>query len=190
MIYFLQMVVLSVVITLLLYLAWIGVPILYGLPWVPTRKERIRKALEMADIHPGNVVYDLGAGDGRVLLSAIQDFGAARGVGIEISPAHCAVGHIRALLRGIKPKVQMRRENFYRADIRDADVVFLYMTSGIVARLQSHLEEQLKPGARVVSIAFDFPDWQPTNFDDNLLIFSYEMPPQPGGLIAYLAKKA
>lgn len=189
MIFFQQIVVLAVVITLLLYGAWIIVPILYGLPWVPTQKERIRKALEMAEIHPGDVVYDLGAGDGRVLLTAIKDFGAARGVGIEISPAHCMLGRIRARLEGIRPKVQMRCENLFNAEIRDADVVFLYLNSGHVARLQSHLEEQLKPGARVVSIAFDFPDWQPSAFDKIRLIFVYRMPPEPGGLTAFLVKK-
>ncbi|MCF6277319.1 MAG: class I SAM-dependent methyltransferase [Anaerolineales bacterium] len=189
MIYFQTMATLAIIITLILYGLWLLIPFLYGLPWVPTEKRRIRKALEMADIRPDDVVYDLGAGDGRVLLTAIKDFGAARGVGIEISPAHLLLADLRARSNGSRRRVTLRREDFFKAEMRDADVVFLYLTPNQLSRIQAHLAAQLQPGARVVSISFDFPDWQPTGFDDEHLIFAYKMPPLAGGLAAFLAHK-
>ena len=70
-----------------------------------------------------------------------------------------------------------------------ADVVFIYATSTEVAKLASHLEKQMKPGSRVVSISADFPEWEPTGFDKDKLIFVYAMPPQPGSWTTYLLKK-
>ena len=155
---------------------WLIVPALYGVPWVPTREKRIRKALQLAKLQPGEKLYDLGAGDGRVLIMAAKEFGA-RAVGIEIGPAQCVVGWLRILFSGSRQKVQIRCANFYKSDVSDADVVFIYATSSQTSRLLPLLERQLRPGARVVSIAADFPDWQPNAVDREALIFMYEMPP-------------
>lgn len=161
---------------------WILIPSLYGLPWIPTREKRIRKALQLAKLQPGEIFYDLGAGDGRVLLIAAKEFGADA-VGIEIGPVQCLLGRLRIWLsghrlhRGGKPKARMRCGNFYKANISAADVVFVYATSSQTSRLLPLLEQQLHPGARVVSIAADFPDWQPKFVDRESLIFVYEMPP-------------
>ncbi|NOY99728.1 MAG: methyltransferase domain-containing protein [Chloroflexi bacterium] len=172
----------------LLYGLWVVIPVLHGLPWIPTGRERIRRALEMARVRPGEIVYDLGAGDGRVLVMAAREFGA-QAVGIEASPLHCAVAWLRALFSGSLSRVRVRRGNFFRADLRDADVVFAYLTSRHVLRLQPQLERQLRPGTRVVTISFDFPDWQPAAFDKKDLIFLYRMPPDAGGLGTFLAKQ-
>jgi len=154
---------------------WLIVPALYGVPWVPTGEERIRKALELAELQPGETLYDLGAGDGRVLIMAVREFGA-KGVGIEIGPAQCTLGILRSWLSGCRQKVRMRCGNFYHADVSDADVVYLYLTSSHTLRLQDKLKQELRPGARVIAIAADFPDWQPSRVDRALLIFVYEMP--------------
>jgi cyclopropane fatty-acyl-phospholipid synthase-like methyltransferase len=188
MIYFQTMATLAIIITLILYGVWLLIPFLYGLPWVPTDKARIHKALEMADIRPDDVVYDLGAGDGRVLFTALSEFGAAHAVGIEISPAHLLLADLRARINGSRPNVTLRREDFFKADLHDADVVFLYVTPQHLIRLQARLEKQLHPGARVVSISFDFPDWQPSGYNDQHLIFAYRMPPESGGFAAFLAQ--
>ena len=155
---------------------WLIVPALYGVPWVPTREKRIRKALQLAKLQPGEKLYDLGAGDGRVLMMAAKEFGA-QAVGIEIGPVQCVVGWLRILFSGSRQKVQIRCANFYKSDVSDADVVFIYATSSQTSRLLPLLERQLRPGARVVSIAADFPDWQPSEVDREWLIFMYEMPP-------------
>jgi len=170
-------------------LLWILIPALYGLPPVPTKPERIRKALKLANLRPGEVLYDLGAGDGRVLLIAVPEFGA-KAVGIEVGPVQCALIWLRAVASGFENQIQIRWANFYKADLRDADVVFVYATSKEVMKLASHLEKQLKDGARVVSISADFPEWEPKELDDLGLIFVYEMPPIRGSITSYMMKKA
>jgi len=159
---------------LLICALWLLVPALYGVPWVPTREARIRKALQMADLQPGETLYDLGAGDGRVLLMAAKEFGA-RGVGIEIGPVQCALGWLRILFNGGRHEVRMRCGDFYRADVAEADVIFVYLTSSQTARLAKKLEEELRSGTRVVSIAADFSDWQPLQVDRESVIFLYQI---------------
>ena len=173
----------------LITLLWILIPALYGLPPVPTKPDRIRKALKLANFQPNETLYDLGAGDGRVLLIAARDFGA-KAVGIEIGPIQCALIWLRAVASGFGSKIQIRWENFYKANLSDADVVFVYATSKEVVKLAPHLERQLKRGARVVSISADFPEWEPQEFDNQKLIFVYEMPPTKGNLGTYLAQRS
>lgn len=156
---------------------WILIPSFYGLPWIPTREKRIRKALDLAKLQPHETIYDLGAGDGRVLLMAAKEFGA-RAVGIEVGPVQCMLGWLRIWFSGNGKRVRMQCGNFFKADISKADVVFVYATSTQTSRLLPLLERQLNPGARVISIAADFPDWQPNIVDRELLIFVYEMPPE------------
>jgi len=164
---------------LLIALLWLVVPALYGLPWIPTREKRIRRALELVELHPGETLYDLGAGDGRVLVMAVKEFGA-EAVGIEVGPVQCALGWLRILFSGSRGVARMRCGNFYRADLSGADVVFVYITSSQVSRLRPLLERDLRPGARVVSIAADFPDWEPVTVDRESLVFVYRMPPLSG----------
>jgi len=161
---------------LLVSALWLVVPALYGVPWVPTREKRIRRALELVELRPGETLYDLGAGDGRVLLMAAKEFGA-RAIGIEIGPAQWALGWLRIFFSGNRQTVRMRCGNFYRSDVADADVVFVYLTSSQTTRLARKLETELRSGARVVSVAADFPDWQTEIVDRKLLIFIYRMPP-------------
>jgi len=158
---------------LLVSALWLVVPALYGVPWVPTREARIRKALQFAKLQPGEVFYDLGAGDGRVLLIAVKEFGA-QAVGIEIGPIQWALGWLRILLSGSRHNARMRCGNFYRADLTEADVVFVYLTSSQTSRLAKKLDLELRPGARVVSIAADFPEWQPGQVDREQVIFLYQ----------------
>ena len=171
----------------ILALLWILVPALYGLPPVPTKPERIRKALKLANLHPSEVLYDLGAGDGRVLLIAAREFGA-KAVGIEVGPIQCALIWLRALANGFGNQIQIRWENFYKTDLHNADVIFIYATSKEAVKLAPHLEKQLKKGSRVISISADFPEWEPSAFDERELIFVYEMPPKQGSISSYLMK--
>ena len=162
---------------------------LYGLPSIPTNPDRIRKALKMADLQPGKTLYDLGAGDGRVLLIAAGEFGS-KAVGIEAGPIQCAVIWLRALASGLGEKIQVQWGNYLNADLSGADVIFIYATSREVLKLTPYLEKQLKQGTRVVAISADFHEWEPSDFDEHDLIFVYEMPPKKGSLGTYLLKNA
>lgn len=169
-------------------LLWILVPALYGLPPVPTNPERVRKALRLASLRAGEKLYDLGAGDGRVLVIAARDFGA-RAVGIEIGPVQCALAWLRVTAGGLGGRIQVRWGNFYKAKLSEADVVFVYATSREVTRLAPHLKTQMKRGSRLVSISADFDGWEPSIVDEHDLIFVYEMPPAQGSITTYLLKK-
>ena len=177
------------VLLFLVTLLWILIPALYGLPPVPTKLERIRKALTLAKLQPNEVLYDLGAGDGRVLLVAARDF-RTKAVGIEIGPIQCALIWLRVVASGFGNQIRVRWANFYKSDLREADVVFVYATSKEVMKLAPHLETQMKKGARLVSISADFPEWEPQEFDNRDLIFVYEMPPTKGNLGTYLAQRS
>jgi precorrin-6B methylase 2 len=145
--------------------------------------------LQLANLQPEEVLYDLGAGDGRVLFLAADEFGA-KAVGIEVGPVQCALIWLRITANGLGEKVQIKWGNFYRADLREADVIFVYGTSTEVRKLAPHLEKQMKPRSRLVSISADFPEWEPAIFDERNLIFVYQMPPTGGNLTTYLLKKA
>lgn len=177
------------VLLFLVILLWMLVPAFYGLPPVPTKPARIVKALKLVNLQPNEILYDLGAGDGRVLLIAAREFGA-KAMGLEIGPIQCALIWLRAVASGLGNKIEVRWENFYKANLKDADVVFIYATSKEVIKLAPHLETQMKRGARVVSISADFPEWEPLEFDNRDLIFVYEMPPTKGNLATYLAQRS
>jgi precorrin-6B methylase 2 len=175
------------IIFFIIVLLWILVPAFYGLPAVATKPERIRKALKLANLEANETLYDLGAGDGRVLLMAAREFGA-KAVGIEVGPIQCALIWLRVIARGLGNQIQIRWANFYKADLHEADVVFVYATSKEIMKLAPHLEKQMKKGARLVSISADLPEWEPAAFDKHELIFVYEMPPARGNLATYLMK--
>ena len=164
------------------------VPFFYGLPAKPTRHTRIRKALKLAKLRPGETLIDLGCGSGRVLVLAAKEFGA-QAVGIDAGPAQVARAWANSQFNGVGSQVQVRWGNFLKADLSNADVVFAYLTSDYVPKLETRLASQLKPGARVVTISFDFSNWEPDAFDEDELIFLYNMPPTPGDLGTYLAKQ-
>ena len=177
------------IILFIIGLLWVIVPAMYGLPSRPTHPDRIRKALQMADLKADELLYDLGSGDGRVLVIAAREFGA-KALGIEIGPVQRVVSRLVAKNNGVSDRVRIEAGDFYKSDVRNADVAFLYATSTEVAKLASHLEAQMKPGARVVSISADFPEWEPNDFNEDKLIFLYEMPPKPGSWTTYLLKKS
>ncbi|HSG45511.1 MAG TPA: hypothetical protein VLA72_20380 [Anaerolineales bacterium] len=173
--------------TFILALLWILVPAYYGLPSKPTKPDRIRAALQTVNLQPDEVLYDLGAGDGRVLIIAAKEFDA-KAIGLEVGPVQCLLIWLRIVRGGLSNRAKIKLANFYKTDLSDADVVFIYATSQELWKLASHLEEKMKPGSRLVSISADFPEWEPSVFDEKNLIFGYEMPPKEGSLTTYMLK--
>ncbi len=128
-------------------------------PFLPSPQVVVEKMLEVAHIKPGEMVYDLGSGDGRIIITAAQKY-KANAVGIEISEILCksAVKKINEL--GLAPQVKVINGNALKVDLSPADVVTLYLLTSSNARLRPNLEKYLKPTARVVSLDFGIPGWK------------------------------
>jgi len=129
-------------------------------PFVPTPPQVVTEMLKLANVKKGDVVYDLGAGDGRIVIAAAKDFGA-RGVGIDINPERIKEAQENAQKAGVTNRVTFRNEDLFEADISQATVVTLYLLSDVNLRLRPKLWSQLKPGTRIVSHSFDMGDWEP-----------------------------
>jgi cyclopropane fatty-acyl-phospholipid synthase-like methyltransferase len=130
-------------------------------PYVPTKQEVVEEMLRMAGVKPGDVVYDLGCGDGRIVVTAAQKFGA-RGVGVDIDPRRIAEANENARRAGVESQVSFRIGDLFDADIREATVVTLYLLPDVNLRLKPKLRRDLKPGTRVVSHDFSMgDDWKP-----------------------------
>lgn len=133
-------------------------------PYVPTPQVVVDKMLEMANVGPDDLVYDLGSGDGRVVITAAQKLGA-RGVGLEIDPELVAQATANAQAAGVSDRVQFREADIFAADFRDATVVTLYLLPEVNLRLRPILLTQLKPGTRIISHSFDMGDWKPEDIE-------------------------
>ncbi len=159
---------------ILVALLWVLVPAWYGLPPISTRPERIRRALEFTEPKPGERLYDLGSGHGRVLVMAAREFGL-HAVGIEAGPVQCLISWVNSRWNGVGSQVKIEAGDFYKSDLKNADIVFAYLTSDHGIRLQEKLRNELKPGARVATISFDIPGWDAVFFDREQLIFVYQI---------------
>jgi ribosomal protein L11 methylase PrmA len=116
--------------------------------------------LELAGVTRRDVVYDLGSGDGRLVIAAAKTYGA-RGVGIEIDPKLVAEASANARSAGVARMVEFRNQDLFAADFRKATVVTLYLWPSVNLKLRPKLWKELKPGARVVSNSHDMGDWKP-----------------------------
>ncbi len=129
-------------------------------PYVPTPQQVVEKMLELAQVTSKDLVYDLGCGDGRIVITAAKKYGA-RGVGIDIDPERIKESQANAKQAGVEKLVTFKLEDAMTADVSEATVVTLYLLSSSNAMLRPILTKQLKPGARIVSHAFSMGDWQP-----------------------------
>jgi len=126
----------------------------------PTPQRVVRQMLRLAEVGPGDVVYDLGSGDGRIPITAAREFGA-RGVGIEIDPRLIGRAEANAIEAEVTERVQFRNEDLFEADFSDATVVTLFLYPDVNLRLRPRLLAELAPGTRVVSYWHDMGDWEP-----------------------------
>jgi len=125
-----------------------------------TPQRIVTAMLELARVTSRDVVYDLGSGDGRIVIAAAKTYGA-RGVGIDIDPERTREATANARAAGVSDKVMFVTDDVLTADIRPATVVMLYLSPSFNSRLGPKLMKDLKPGTRVVSHAFDIPGWKP-----------------------------
>ena len=132
-----------------------------GVPFLVTPPEIVEQMLRLAKVGPTDTVYDLGSGDGRLVIAAVQGFRARAAIGIEIDPALVARSRERARRAGVGDRVTFLAQDFFRADLGPANVVTLYLTREVNLRLRPKLRAELRPGTRIVSLDFDMGDWEP-----------------------------
>jgi SAM-dependent methyltransferase len=149
-------------------------PTFTGAPWEPTPLKRARRMLELAEVQPGETVYDLGCGDGRLIVLAAREFGA-RAVGVEIEALRYLWCQALITALGLRGQVRVIRGNFFDQRLDEADVVVGFLLKPTNQRLGPKLLEELGPGARVVSYEFPYPEWTPSAVDEDAGIFLYRL---------------
>jgi ribosomal protein L11 methylase PrmA len=127
--------------------------------WEPTADPVVTAMLKLAGVKKGDTVYDLGCGDGRIVIAAAKEFGA-RGVGIDIDPQRIAESNANAKKAGVTGMVEFREEDLFEAKISDATVVTLFLWPSLNLKLRPKLLKDLKPGTRIVSHSHDMGDWK------------------------------
>jgi ribosomal protein L11 methylase PrmA len=128
--------------------------------YVPTPHEVVDDMLRLANVGKGDVLYDLGSGDGRIAITAAKKFGI-RAVGIDIDPERIREANENARRAGVTHLVEFRQEDLFKADFREATVITLYLLPDLNVKLRPRLLDELKPGTRIVSHQFDMGTWKP-----------------------------
>ncbi len=163
-----------VIVFFLLLFGMVVLPAFFGSPWHPLMPGTIKEILEFSAIQPGEKIYDLGSGDGRVLMQASRDYEAV-GVGLEIDPLKVWVARKLARLAGVSGRVQFLRKNFNDFDFRDADIIYVYLTHQALDRLFPKILPYLKPSTRIVSYRFCLRNLQPCKINKKGNLFMYRL---------------
>lgn len=151
-------------------------PVKKDVPYVPTPQNVVDEMLTLANVTKDDVVYDLGCGDGRLVITAVKKFGALRGFGVDIDPQRIEESNANARAAGVTDRVTFAVQDLFQTDFKEATVVTLYLLPEVNLRLRPKLLSDLKPGTRVVSHSFDMGDWKPEK----------AITVQPGGQRLYL----
>ena len=128
--------------------------------FVPTPHHVVKRMLELAKVGPNDVHYDLGSGDGRIVIAAVKDFKAKKGVGIDLDPLRIKESNENKAKAGLGDNVQFLNQNIFETDLREATTVSMYLLTSINLRMRPKLMAELKPGTRVVTHAFNMGDWE------------------------------
>ena len=129
-------------------------------PYVPTPQPVVDEMLRLAAVTKNDVIYDLGSGDGRIVITAAKKYGA-RGVGVDIDPERVKEANANAVTAEVTDRVKFLQQDLFETDLKDASVVTLYLLPAVNLKLRPKLFSELKPGTRVVSHSFDMGDWKP-----------------------------
>jgi len=175
----------------LLAVAWLGgcastptpaAPPKLDVIWVPTAPEVIKVMLDVAGVGPKDVVYDLGCGEGEIVIAAAQR--GARGVGVDLDPERIRNARANAVKAGVTDRVTFVEQDLFKTDVRPATVVTLYLLPELNERLRPKLLKELKPGTPIVSHDFGMGDWTPERTIEVKLarehrVLLWRVPPKP-----------
>ncbi|MFQ6065773.1 MAG: SAM-dependent methyltransferase [bacterium] len=145
-----------------------------GAGWSPTPLSTVRRMLSLAEVKPDDTVYDLGCGDGRIIIMAAKKYGA-KSIGIEADPFRFLYTWVRIMISGLSQKTGIIWGNFFRRDLKGATVVTLFLSQEANNNLKKKLGHELKPGTRIVSYYWTFNGWRPKKVDSEFGVYLYEI---------------
>ncbi|HSX10064.1 MAG TPA: 50S ribosomal protein L11 methyltransferase [Candidatus Saccharimonadales bacterium] len=166
--------ILLVIVILLFLLSMLWPPDSPWSPWWRTTTQLARIECKLAKVKKGDVIYDLGCGDGTALTIAAKEFGAS-GVGIEIDPFRAWIAKIKVKIFGVSDRIEIRRDSFWNQDITDATVIFMYLIPKTLVKLRTRFLKELKPGTRVVTFVYKM-DLPLIAEDKKAELYCYEIP--------------
>ncbi len=151
-------------------------------PYVPTPEHVVKRMLELANIKKGEFMMDLGSGDGRIAIAAARDHGATA-VGIDIDPQRISEANENAKKAGVTDRVTFKQENIFTTSIKEADVITMYLLTSVNQKLRPRLLDELRPGTRLVSHAFDMGDWEADHYEsvDGRSVYLWIVPAKVDG---------
>ncbi len=147
-----------------------------GAPWAPTPMSMVHKMLTMAEVGPGDLVYDLGCGDGRMIVTAVRGYGA-QAVGVELDPLRYLWCQVLITVLGLRNRVRIIYGDFFAQDLSAANVVTCYLLRRTNKKLQGKFKQELQPNTRVVSNYFTFPKLNLIDQDDETKLYLYNLEP-------------
>jgi ribosomal protein L11 methylase PrmA len=150
-----------------------------GAGWEPTSRKKVKRMLEMSGAGPSDVVYDLGSGDGRILVEAAKTY-HARAVGVEADPFRVLFSRLAVSILHLRGQVKIVWGNFFHINLSEATIVTLFLSQGTNKKLAPKLLAELKPGTRVVSYVWTFDDWTPMSSDPDQNLSLYVIKERAG----------
>ena len=157
--------------------AFAAPPVVKDVPYVPTPPEVVQRMIQLGGVKSGDVLYDLGCGDGRIVIEAVKTPGV-RGVCVDIDPERIADSRRNAAAAGVQDRIRFVQGDLFQVPIADATVVMMYLLPEVNLRLRPRLRTELRPGTRLVSHAFSMGDWKPAR--------EIQVGEPPGGTPVYL----
>ena len=145
----------------------------FGVEWVPSPQRIVDRMLKLARVKKDDVVYDLGSGDGRIVVSAAKI--GAKAVGVELDPLRVLIGRIKIKLTGSENKAKIEHGNFYKANVKNANIITLFLLPKTMEKIENKLRKELRKGARIVSYRFVFKNWKPLKVDEENKIYLYKV---------------
>ena len=147
--------------------------------FVPTPQDVVEDMLRLANVQKGDVLYDLGSGDGRIAITAARKYGV-KATGIDIDPERIREANENARKAGVTKLVEFRQEDLFKADFRDATIITLYLLPDLNVKLRPKLWDELKPGTRIVSHQFEMGTWKPEKKleSNGRTIYFWTVPPK------------
>jgi len=137
---------------------------LYLAPYVPSPPQVIRQMLALAELRPGEILFDLGSGDGRTVIMAVKEFGA-RAVGVELREDLVKKALSTIYEQGLQDRITIVNGDIFKVDLTSADVIFLYLTTSANEKIRPKLDTELKKGVRIVSHDYEIVGWKPVKAD-------------------------